>query len=58
MSSRKTRDEAEKIMSKIRVTLIGALIEKLGSLIARFKEAQNFNGSVVYEIDFNELFKE
>ena len=49
-----TREEAEKIMSEVR----GALIETLSSLIARFKEAQNFNGSVVYEIDFNELFKE
>ncbi|WP_297535247.1 hypothetical protein [Thermococcus sp.] len=50
----KTRDDAEKIMSEVR----GALIETLGSLIARFREAQSFNGSVVYEIDFNELFKE
>ncbi|WP_297471237.1 hypothetical protein [Thermococcus sp.] len=49
-----TREEAEKIMSEIR----GALVETFGSLIARFKEAQSFNGSVVYEIDFNELFKE
>ena len=50
----KNREDAEKIMSEIR----GALIETLSSLIARFKEAQSFNGSVVYEIDFNELFKE
>ncbi len=50
----RSREEAEKIMSEIR----GALIETLSSLIARFKEAQSFNGSVVYEIDFNELFKE
>ena len=49
-----SREEAEKVMSEIR----GALVETLGSLIARFKEAQNFNGSVVYEIDFNELFNE
>ena len=49
-----TREDAEKIMSEIR----GALIEAFSSLIARFKEAQSFNGSVVYEIDFNELFKE
>ncbi|WP_456422299.1 hypothetical protein [Thermococcus sp.] len=49
-----TREEAERIMSEIR----GALVEIFSSLIARFKEAQSFNGSVVYEIDFNELFKE
>ncbi|GAB6136533.1 hypothetical protein JCM16307_20820 [Thermococcus prieurii] len=49
-----TREDAEKIMSEIR----GALVETFSSLIARFKEAQSFNGSVVYEIDFNELFKE
>ncbi|WP_457742941.1 hypothetical protein [Thermococcus sp.] len=50
----KTREEAEKTMSEIR----GALVETFSSLIARFREAQSFNGSVVYEIDFNELFKE
>ncbi|AIU69337.1 hypothetical protein TEU_02695 [Thermococcus eurythermalis] len=50
----RNREEAEKIMSEIR----GALIETLSSLIARFREAQSFNGSVVYEIDFNELFNE
>jgi len=50
----RNREEAEKVMSEVR----GALIETLSSLIARFKEAQSFNGSVVYEIDFNELFKE
>ncbi len=46
-----TREDAEKTMGEIR----GALIEALSALIARFREAQNFNGSVVYEIDFNEL---
>ncbi|ASJ02076.1 hypothetical protein A3L09_01740 [Thermococcus profundus] len=46
-----TRESAEKIMGEIR----GALIESLSALIARFKEAQSFNGSVSYEIDFNEL---
>ncbi len=37
---------------------IGVSVEGLSSLIARFKEAQSFNGSVVYEVDFNELFNE
>jgi predicted Holliday junction resolvase-like endonuclease len=46
-----TREDAEKTMGEIR----GALVESLSVLIARFKEAQGFNGSVVYEIDFNEL---
>lgn len=46
-----TREEAEKMMGEIR----GALIEALSALIARFREAQSFNGSVSYEIDFNEL---
>lgn len=46
-----TRDEAEKLMGEIR----GALVEALSGIIARFKEAQSFNGSVSYEIDFNEL---
>ncbi len=46
-----TREEAEKILGEIR----GALVEALGALIARFREAQSFNGSVSYEIDFNEL---
>ncbi len=46
-----TREEAEKMMGEVR----GALIEALSALIARFKEAQSFNGSVSYEIDFNEL---
>ena len=46
-----TREEAEKTMGEIR----GALVESLSALIARFKEAQSFNGSVVHEIDFNEL---
>ncbi|NJF25128.1 hypothetical protein E3E29_05575 [Thermococcus sp. Bubb.Bath] len=46
-----SRDEAEKLMGEIR----GALVEALSGIIARFKEAQSFNGSVSYEIDFNEL---
>ncbi|NJE61805.1 hypothetical protein E3E51_08635 [Thermococcus sp. 21S7] len=46
-----SREEAEKTMSQIR----SALVESFSSLIARFKEAQSFNGSVVHEIDFNEL---
>ncbi|WP_297486771.1 hypothetical protein [Thermococcus sp.] len=46
-----SREEAEKLMGEVR----GALVETLSALIARFKEAQNFNGSVSYEIDFNEL---
>ncbi|ASJ06233.1 hypothetical protein [Thermococcus pacificus] len=46
-----TREEAERTMGNVRV----ALIEALSALIARFKEAQSFNGSVSYEIDFNEL---
>ena len=46
-----SREEAEKIMSLIRASLV----ETFSALIARFKEAQSFNGSVVYEIDFNEL---
>ena len=46
-----TREDAEKIMGEIR----GALVDALSALIARFKEAQSFNGSVSYEIDFNEL---
>ncbi len=50
----RSREEAEKVMSEVK----GALIETFSSLIARFKEAQSFNGSVVYEVDFNKLFKE
>ncbi|MDV3103802.1 hypothetical protein [Thermococcus waiotapuensis] len=46
-----TREEAEKTIGEIR----GALVEALSALIARFREAQSFNGSVSYEIDFNEL---
>ncbi|ASJ01533.1 hypothetical protein [Thermococcus gorgonarius] len=46
-----TREEAERLMREVREALIGAL----SALIARFREAQSFNGSVSYEIDFNEL---
>jgi hypothetical protein len=46
-----SKDAAERLMGEIR----GALVEALSGIIARFKEAQSFNGSVSYEIDFNEL---
>jgi len=46
-----SREDAEKLMGEVR----GALVETLSAIIARFKEAQSFNGSVSYEIDFNEL---
>ncbi|ALM76130.1 hypothetical protein [Thermococcus barophilus] len=46
-----SREQAERGMSEIK----GAIIESISALIARFKEAQQFNGSVVHEIDFNQL---
>ncbi|WP_054839421.1 hypothetical protein [Thermococcus sp. JCM 11816] len=46
-----SKDAAERLMGEIR----GALVEALSGIIARFREAQSFNGSVSYEIDFNEL---
>ncbi|WP_457753348.1 hypothetical protein [Thermococcus sp.] len=46
-----SREQAERGISEIK----GAVIEAISALIARFREAQQFNGAVVHEIDFNQL---